>query len=215
MSLFGSKTLKRHFNSIAPFYNFIKRIVLNNGTETAIEFFIPFSKPHGRILVVGAGNDNSVIELNKCSAVLEIVHLDISSRMTELARKRNRSLSTPCGYSTVSFSDFQSDQKFDQIIMPFYLDLFSDSMVVEQLQIAKRFLSSQGKVVIVDFDSSSELGWVNQLRIQFLYGIFWPITGNIRSKIPDYTALSQKVNFHAKRLVGYENYQCVILEKDR
>ena len=202
--------LKIGFNLIGKLYNPLKCLVLGNTPETIITHAISKSAPTGDILVIGGGGDNTTLELLKNPEVTSITLVDISSVLLEKAKHRLKGhlSQSKVKFKEVSFLNYATNLKFDGIICPFYLDLFTDKEVQENIKRFKDLLHPKGKVLVIDFCEREDSSKKGKVITALLYLSFLVITRTFRFTIPRFKLLFLKHGFilNQKELVK-EKYQ--------
>ena len=209
--------VKLRFNVLGWIYNPLKSFFLGKGPEEIIVEAVKQLPTVKKILVVGGGADNTIVELLSLKKTEQIILVDISDVL--LKKAQSRIVESPYDITNVSFEltpflKYWSTQKFDVIIFPFYLDLFSDEEIMENIKKAKRMLSSKGQMMIVDFSNSEKLNVWNRSKVFLLYVLFYPISGNIRKSIPPYSVLMSAYGVK-KKTCGYSSnnlYQWLLFE---
>ncbi len=189
--------LKIGFNLIGKFYNPIKRLVLGNTPEQVIAYAVSKIKPSGNVLVIGGGGDNTSLELLKLENVKSVTLIDISSVLLDVASQRLRlhARYADAQLEKVSFLDFQTSSKFDCIISPFYLDLFADQEILDNIKRFNELLNVNGKILVIDFSNNQDSSKKGRIIIAFLYAVFFIITRSFRFRIPLYKPLFLSVGF--------------------
>lgn len=193
--------LKRRFNLIGRFYNPVKRTVLGDHPEFVIQKAIQNLGDCSNILIVGGGADNTLSEIITHQKAQKVCVIDISSNLLQEARLRIQGLNMhgiEVEMINSAFLAEYSTEKYEVVIFPFYLDLFSDKEVTQNIVHLKTKLKNKGLVVVIDFSSRQKLSLMNKLLIAVLYVIFIPISGLIRFSIPPYFYLFSKCGFHRK-----------------
>ncbi len=213
----NSNQLKWRFNLVGRFYNPVKRLVLGTTPEAVIGKTIKELETFHNVLVVGGGADNCVSELIQNQKSKKITLVDVSATLLEEAKVRiqNRNTSkVDIALINCAFLDFESTKKFDLVIFPFYLDLFSDQEVHQNIMHVSSKLNNMGKVLIIDFSSSKKQSFINQVKVALLYALFLPISGTFRLAIPNYYLLFSTFDFqlirertHASRLYNSQIFQ--------
>lgn len=186
------------FNLLGYFYNPLKRIFLHNKPERAITNVLANVPLSQNILIVGGGADNTIAELLRLKRCSQITQVDISSVLTRKAKQRNAKFESnllPPNYVVSPFLNWNSEQRFDWVIFPFYLDLFADEEVIKNIDQVKKYLNLDGRVLVIDFISDQKMSMVNSWLIKALYFLFYPFTGNFRNQIPDYQTLFSNRGF--------------------
>lgn len=189
--------LKTGFNLIGNVYYPIKQLVLGDSPELVIAYAVSTLKPSGKVLVVGGGGDNATLELLNRRQVKSITLIDISFVLLEKAKQRlmGHPRLSEVKMHEIPFLDYQTDVKFDYIICPFYLDLFSDIEVQKNIYRFKELLTTEGEVVVIDFCEKESSSTTGRMFVAFLYTLFFAITRTLRFHIPFYTKIFQALEF--------------------
>jgi len=176
---------------------------------------LPF---HSRILVVGGGADNTVLELLKREKCDKILHVDISNVMSILAKERLNSLpqeqKEKVDFLVSSFMRFSPDrtQSFDAVIFPFYFDLFEDAEINLNLNWLKKFVSGKTSIYIIDFQNNSTKNVWKRIKEVGLYVLFQPITKVKRKSFPKLKNLFEKNGFSTQKKESFFNGFYTFLE---
>ena len=172
---------------------------MGNVPEKIIANSIPKFDFHKHVLVVGGGADNALIELIKNKKCERITHIDISKVLSNKAilRLQQEDLESKIRVDFIvkDFLNMESKIKFDAVVFPFYLDLFLDFEIEENIRQSKQFLQPNGSVYVFDFSSSTESSYWQKIKEQSLYYLFYPITKTSRSSFPDYKTLFENCGF--------------------
>tara|TARA_R110002050_G_scaffold149463_1_gene276117 strand:+ start:170675 stop:171358 length:684 start_codon:yes stop_codon:yes gene_type:complete len=185
--------LGKSFNLLGHIYNPLKRFFLGNLPENVIATAVPSIRKHEHFLIVGAGADNTVLELVKHNKCTQITHVDISSVLSKKGKKRFRKThpnsTLLVDFIVQPFLSFTSDTKYDAVIFPFYLDVFSEEEVRMNIQHSKKMMNKDGIFYVIDFNSSNDASVKNRVLVKLLYRLFYPFTRVKRNAVPDYTQL--------------------------
>jgi hypothetical protein len=190
--------LKRNFNWLGYIYNPLKRLFLWNRPENVIKKSVSEFKFHSTILIVGGGADNTVMEILKQGKSLEITHLDISSVLSLKGQKRISKLnqySRNVQFKIKPFLEFQTKYKYQAVIFPFYLDLYTEQEVIDNIIHTRGLLDSNGIIYVIDFSSNQKQTLWMRIKVMFLYAVFFPIIHQKRIAIPDYDNLFKKSGY--------------------
>lgn len=132
-----------NFNSIAPFYDFLVRVAFGKELWKAQEHYLNRISKDDKILVLGGGTGHILDWIpNGC----DITFLDQSERM--LARAMNR---REVNFIHQDFLKFDTTEKFDWIICPFFLDCFSEGYLTHVFDKIRSLLAHDGKLNVTDF----------------------------------------------------------------
>lgn len=167
------------FNRLAPFYNFLSKVVFSKTLQHAQEHFLTILKPNDRVLILGGGSGNFLQALLQHQPQVIIDYVDISGRMIGLAKTKNP--------STVNFivgtEDDIPDQLYGIVITNFYLDLFPDDKLALVIQKLKAHLNPDARWLVTDF--VQERNW-HTYMLWMMYRFFRTVTGIEAQELPDW-----------------------------
>ena len=195
---------------------------MGNVPEKIISKSVPKFDFHKQILVVGGGADNTLIEFIKYKKCEKITHIDISEVLSRKAalRLRQEGLDNKNSVDFIvkDFLSMESGIHFDAVIFPFYLDLFLDFEIEENIRKSRQFLSPKGSIYVIDFSSSTESSFWQSLKAWVLYLIFHPVTHVSRNTFPNYKNLFENCGFVETQTETFKNgfykYSKFNLEKE-
>jgi 2-polyprenyl-3-methyl-5-hydroxy-6-metoxy-1,4-benzoquinol methylase len=149
------------------------------------------SDKYENVLIFGGGTGKLLIELLKRNIAENYCYVDISDKMILLTKKRLKknfpdkvnSVQFICG----SYTDIESEKKFDAIFTPYILDCFKEeelSVVMDKLD---THLSIDGKWFFSDFNiPSTKMKSISTILVRMLYFMFNVICGLGIKKLPDF-----------------------------
>jgi len=182
---------------------------MGNTPEKIIAKSIPEMGFHRHILVVGGGADNTLIELIRNKKCDHLTHIDISEVLSRKAKLRleNSRLSNKIktDFIVKDFLSMGSDLQFDALVFPFYLDLFENSEIEENIAKVKKILKENGAVYVIDFSSSTQSNLWQKIKERGLYTLFFPVTKTTRKTFPDYKQLFEKWGFKETHSSTFKN----------
>ena len=182
---------------------------MGNVPEKIIAKSIPILEFHKHILVVGGGADNTLIELIKNKKCEKITHIDISEVLSSKAKLRLQqeglSDKLKVDYIVKDFLSMESEIKFNAVVFPYYLDLFLDSEIEENIYQARQFLGPKGSIYMIDFSSNTESNYWQRIKEKGLYFLFYPITKTSRSSFPNYKKLFENCGLEEVQSKTFKN----------
>lgn len=182
-----------NFNFIAPFYNFLQRLIFGNHLQKAQSFFLNEIKPSSTVLIIGGGSGEIISSIFQVSIPEKVVFVEQSSKMIELAKPKvkNNKVEFVCS----DILDWDNDEKFDVIVLPFILDCFSTDMVVQVLQKMKLNLREKGSILFTDFVVKPRKFSFSKFLIFAMY-FFFKVTAKLKvSELPDFDLAFQMAGF--------------------
>lgn len=182
------------YNTVARFYDFTKRMVFGRTLDKAGVYYVNEWRELQNVLIIGGGTGQILHDLSPHS---NITYVEASSEMIRLARKRP----VPCQVSFVhsDILDFQTDEKYDLVLLNFFLDLFTEDEITRQLKHIRPFIHPDTQIVITDFKPIEEQDsrWKRLvLRSTLLFFAF--TTGHRHKRV-----------FNIRNAVKHANYQQV------
>lgn len=147
-----------NFDRIAWCYDFVKRLVFGDMLDRASAHFLSKIPPGSKVLIIGGGTGRI---LDDISGELQITYLEKSVNMLRRAQRRQ---SANVDFVHIDLLDFQASKKFDCIICPFFLDLFTREMLGNVMLKLKQSMVPGGQLLVADFSYRSSV----LLKIMYL-----------------------------------------------
>jgi ubiquinone/menaquinone biosynthesis C-methylase UbiE len=138
------------FNLVAPFYDRLKKIIFGDLIHQSSIYFFNHINPTDRVLILGGGTGQIIEDI---PFVKEILYIELSDRMIDYASKKKTKSSIK--FVNEDFLKFNSENKFDVIICPFFLDVFTENELEKVIQKTILHLNPKGKLLVTDFDPSN------------------------------------------------------------
>lgn len=195
--------MKANYNSIAPFYDGLSRLIYGDAIVNAQKFLVDAIVPNSTILIVGGGTGWILEEISKKhSTGLQIIYVDISQKMIELSKRRY------IGNNKVIFlnADIQNvelSETFDVVITPFLLDNFSPrtaNLVFNKIHCR---LVLDGLWLFSDFQVSDKRNLWQKLLLKVMYFFFIVLCNIEATELPDTNFLFSKNSY---RLVSSKTF---------
>ncbi|GAB4248716.1 MAG: class I SAM-dependent methyltransferase [Ekhidna sp.] len=140
--------MTNNFDSVANFYDRLSSIVFGEEIAKSTQCFLDRIKGNSVVLILGGGTGSLLQHLPECT---HIDYVEKSGKMIELAKKRS---SQNVNFIHADFLDFETTDKYDFIVCPFFLDCFNESDLRIVLDKISELLCSRGSLLIQDFDVS-------------------------------------------------------------
>lgn len=176
-----------NFDRIAPWYDLLVQMVFGNRIRQAqIKLLDAIAAPQ-RLLVIGGGTGWILDEIVARFPHTQIVYIDSSIKMIDLARERATRNGAQVTFRHGTGEALCDADAFDAILTPFFLDLFTDDGLQEVGRRLDRVLSSGGKWLFVDFClPENHFRPLASLLIRLMYA-FFSLTSKVEAKkLPDY-----------------------------
>lgn len=143
--------MRNNYNFIAPYYDFMSRVVFGNTIVRAQTCMLPYIQPNSNLLIVGGGSGWILEELAKRDlGVLNIIYIDSAQNMIALAKKKK------CGPHVVDFicgqiEDYRPVQQFDCVFTGFLFDNFKSERIELVFNNLHQMLKKEGLWLYADF----------------------------------------------------------------
>ncbi len=149
------------FDGIAGVYDLLARLVFGNRLHRAQCMMLPEISEQASVLILGGGTGKILDALFLHQPDVQVTYVEKSERMIHKAK---------CGLSPLrekqvlfvhaGFEDWDSDQLFDIVLCPFFLDLFTDTKLEQQILPAiKQRMKPAGKLLVTDFTIEESSTW--------------------------------------------------------
>jgi len=170
-----------NYNPIAKSYDFLSKKIFGNTLMDAQTALLPYIPAGARVLVVGGGTGKI---LEAMAALhpdgLHITYVEISSKMVELARKRN------VGKNHIRFvrqpiEEFTFDGNFNIIITPFLFDNFGEEKARSIFEKLHTWLAPHGLWLHTDFVDDKNTKRKHKLLLKVMY-LFFRIVSRVEAR---------------------------------
>lgn len=201
--------LTASFDTIAPVYDPLARLVFGRSIVQAQTCFLDTVPPGARVLIIGGGTGWILTELLQKQAIAHIDYVEASARMISLAQQKYRNFKKKHAIShsaTVKFiqgteHNVPSETLYDVIITFFVLDMYHNEALRNITQKLYDKLISGGIWLFADFKTNQKRvqRWWHQALVNLMF-LFFRLTCNLQNrKLPDYDqAFSQLPLFREK-----------------
>jgi ubiquinone/menaquinone biosynthesis C-methylase UbiE len=187
--------MKGNYSFVAPYYDYLSRIIFGDAIVIAQKFLVTFILPNSTILIVGGGTGWILEEIaKKHAAGLQIIYIDSSKKMIASARRKN------FGNNKVIFingdiREVAINYVFNIVITPFVLDNFSNSTTIKVFDKIHNSLSTGGHWLFTDFEVS-EHGKLWQKHLLKAMYFFFKVACNIEATaLPDTDTLFHRYRY--------------------
>lgn len=184
-----------NFNLIAPFYDFLARLVFGSDLKKAQTIFFNQIKANDKVLIVGGGTGWILEELNQLNKPITVVYVEPSAKMMVLSKTRTKVNNLSIEYLQAPLLDIDITNHFDVICTFFFLDLFEKQTVLQSIDRIDELLKPNGKWLFADFVLTSQSPVYHKITVKMMLH-FFRYCSNIESKkLLDYQQLIQEKGF--------------------
>lgn len=206
------------FNFIAPYYDFLQKLVFGNALQKAQSFYLKDFPDSKKVLIIGGGSGEILKSISDVLNSDRVVFVEQSENMIAKAKKRKVDIKD-LDFVCENVLEWKSTEKFDLVILPFILDCFSTDTTIQLLQNLKDILAENGRVLFTDFVQTPNKRGLSKLLISVMY-FFFGMTAKLKTrKLPDFDLAFEragyeniKKNYFVKQLVQSRVYKINIME---
>lgn len=143
--------MRNDYNFIAPYYDFISRIIFGKAIIRAQACLLSHITPNSNLLIAGGGSGWILEEIAKLHpGGLTITYIDNAAKMIALAKKRQ------CGANKVVFicepiENYHIIQQFDCVFTAFFFDNFKIEKAAAVFETIHHHLKTGGNWLYADF----------------------------------------------------------------
>lgn len=189
-----------NFDLIAPLYNRLQNLVFGQQLLIAQCYLFNSIEPGSNILVIGGGTGDFLPSLLS-KKPKQITYVESSLVMLNLAKKNYKDDCIAWEHRNVL--DWKAELKYDFVLLPFILDLFTEDIIHDILTNVKSSLKPSGKFILTDFYYSKNR-YKNFLIATMIQ--FFGFVSNIKARrLPDYENSFSKIGFTKKKSEEYLN----------
>ena len=173
--------MPNNYNSIAGFYDFLRRLVFQKAIINAQIFLLRYIPPNSDVLIVGGGTGWILEELARLEFKnIRIVYIEKSGKMINQSKKRN--------YKNISVEFLQAgiencklNKQFDVIFTAFLFDNFLPVKVEAVFNKLDDLLKQNGLWLFADFVNEAHGKLWKKILLKAMY-LFFKLTCNIETQ---------------------------------
>ncbi|MEP5611821.1 MAG: class I SAM-dependent methyltransferase [Cyclobacteriaceae bacterium] len=140
-----------NFDFVAPFYDRLADLVFGDAIEKSATYFLDEIEEGANVLIVGGGTGKILDSLPKCK---QVTYLEKSSKM--IVRAKRKAPDQAVKFVEMDFLDFETNEQYDFVICPFFLDCFDENSLTKVLERISQSLRTNGGLMVSDFHSKTE-----------------------------------------------------------
>jgi ubiquinone/menaquinone biosynthesis C-methylase UbiE len=201
-----------NYDNSASFYDGLSRLVFGNALVKAQSYFLPEIPADAKVLIIGGGTGWILEEIAKVHPTgLNIVYVEISSKMMSLSRKRNIG-ANQIEFINQAIEEVKYPEHFDVIITPFLFDNYKQADLPSTFHHIHQMLKPGGLWLNTDFQLTGK--WWQFLMLKSMLLFFKVLCGVQTWRLPNvereferlgYSLMETKLFF--KDFVGARMYK--------
>jgi tRNA (cmo5U34)-methyltransferase len=159
------------FNSVAKYYDLLKRLVFGNAIYGSQVKFIQALPTSGNILILGGGSGEILKPVLKLKPRCIIWYLEASSAMISIAKRQvPAELESAIHFIHGTEQALPAGVTFNGIVTHFFLDLFPNEALLSLMQVLSGRLAENGVWIVADFIDAGK--WWQRLLLKAMYRFF-------------------------------------------
>lgn len=185
-----------NYDRIAANYDRLSRLIFGKAIVRAQQSLLPLLAPPARVLIVGGGTGWILEEIARFHpAGLTIDYVEISSKMLDLARKRDFK-DNQVIFVHAGIEDYTAPAAYKVVMTPFLFDNFGRERAQVVFEKLNNMLENGGLWLFTDFHIDKGLNrlWQKAL-LRSMYVFFRNISHVEADQLPDMQALFKTSNF--------------------
>jgi hypothetical protein len=159
-----------NYDTIAPFYDRLKRLVFGSQLDRAESYYLDRIGPNAKVLILGGGSGSN---LNLIDQEANITFVELSQVMIKKARAHR---AYNVRFINTDFLQFENGDYYDWIICPFFLDVFAEEDLDRVIKRISSIASSQASIIVTDFQSKK----IWHSIFSFLMYVFFKLVTNMK-----------------------------------
>ncbi len=213
--------MKDRYSIVGPFYDLMSIVYSFNQIDRCKIAMLDRIKPDSKVLFAGVGHGIDAIAAAELGAKVTVV--DLSATMLERFNKRigNKTFTNPIRQLHQNILETDEFETYDMVFAHFFLNVFSEKMMIEVLGHLTKLAKKEGFVVVGDF-TPPKGNWIARF-FQILYWrmadlFFWMATKNALHPVYDYQKHMQDLGLKIKtvkyfRMLFDERYYSILGQK--
>ena len=193
----------KSFDRISRVYDLLTFIIFFGRIKKANTDLVPFVKAKANILVIGGGSGTVLTRFDKNS---RIDYVDDSINMIRIAKRRK--IKVFVRFHHMKFEDYQTEIKYDAVICPFFLDLYSEDQLNSIIEKINNHCRDDAILWVSDFNPSSNYRFFSRI-IYHMMKLFYSVTlgyrfnklADIRTKLAENNWKSLTTRFYYSDMI--------------
>lgn len=193
---------KKNFDGVASSYLFLETITFGNQLQKCRTSMISHLTNSKRALVLGEGNGRFLEAFCKANPLAEILVIDESPRMLDLAKRRIANANPPINNQIEFrcanvFEILPLSGTFDLIVCNFFLDCFTSSEIGHLMGLFRQMLFGEGLLVVGDFRKPHSIFGkiIGEFILKFMHVFFQKTAGISATELTDLHAILLERSF--------------------
>lgn len=193
---------KKNFDGVASSYLFLETITFGNQLQKCRTSMISHLTNSKRALVLGEGNGRFLEAFCKANPLAEILVIDESPRMLDLAKRRIANANPPINNQIEFrcanvFEILPLTGTFDLIVCNFFLDCFTSSEIGHLMGLFRQMLFGEGLLVVGDFRKPHSIFGkiIGEFILKFMHVFFQKTAGISATELTDLHAILLERSF--------------------
>jgi len=185
---------------------------------------LAYLKPDDRVLVGGVGHGTEAVEASRLGA--DVTAVDLSATMLKhMQKKIDRSgLENPIRLINENILNVADEDGYDMVIANFFLNVFSEEMMLEIFNHLTSLVKPGGCMVIGDFTLPSTGGRIFKIFQNVYWYIaatfFWLTADNAIHRVYDYPGMLKSKKFDIREIkyfsiLGIKSYWSILGRKSK
>ncbi len=185
------------FDSIAPYYDRLARLVFGNSIVACQSHLVPAVKNGGNVLIVGGGTGAFLPALLRDKQDLHVDFVELSGPMINRAKLRLGN-GASVSFIQASIFGFVPSRKYDTVFFPFFFDLFASAEVEKLIAQITTFCTSEAQLLVAEFAvPPNSRGW-KPLVMKLMYLFFKFTCGITARQLPDWKTAVRSAKWNLK-----------------
>jgi ubiquinone/menaquinone biosynthesis C-methylase UbiE len=193
---------KKNFDGVASSYLFLETITFGNQLQKCRTSMISHLTNSKQVLVLGEGNGRFLEAFCKVNPLAEILVIDESPRMLDLAKRRIANANPPINNQIKFrcanvFEILPLSGTFDLIVCNFFLDCFTSSEIGHLLGLFRQMILESGLLVVGDFRKPDSIfgKFIGEFILKIMHVFFEKTAGISATELTDLHAMLLERSF--------------------
>lgn len=193
--------MARGFNLLAPVYDQLARLVFGKNIDQSQCHFFGTVRDVKSALVVGGGTGRFFNAYFQQHPESLLVFVEKSPAMLAKARLR-RATGMNILFVESDFRRYGEGGSYDLVLLPFFLDMFTNESVSDIVELLGRLSSRHTQVIVTDFVHQEKRGW-KSLVIKGMY-LFFRLTCDIEAhRLPNWQQIFEANGWNINETATY------------
>ena len=203
--------MRDKYKLVGPIYDWLSAVYSGKSIHRCKVAMLDRLKPGDKVLFAGVGHGMDAVHAAKMGADVTVVDLSETMLKKFQANLEKEGISVKIRQLHSDIMKVTEYEKYDMVVANFFLNVFSEEMMVRVLEHLIKLGKPGAHVVVGDFSYPTGIIFSRMIKTAYWYGavlFFWAFAGNAVHNIYNYPDSMKRLGLHIR---DQKHYRLLLL----